>query len=135
MRLFETIEQLEQKEELLRSQVNSLPETQKKEFYERQSKKHKDPDTYATLNWFFLGGFHHFYLGKYSLFALELTLLTVSIIGLSLGHPSAILIIVLQVIYELPQLFFSQKITRQHNYKLSCQIFNEVRRSGFKSVV
>ncbi|MCS0323649.1 hypothetical protein [Vibrio diabolicus] len=128
MRLFEPIEQLEQKEELLRSQVNSLPETQKKEFYERQSKNLKDPDTYATLNWFFLGGFHHCYLGKYALFAFELTLLTISIIGLILGHSSALFILVLLVVYELPQLFFSQKIARQHNYKLSCKIFNDVRR-------
>ena len=128
MRLFEPIEQLEKNEDLLRSQVNSLPDDQKKEFYKRQSKGLKDPDTYATLNWFFLGGFHHCYLGKYSLFALELTLLTVSIVGLVLGHSSALLILALLVIYELPQLFFSQKIARQHNYKLSCEIFNEVRR-------
>jgi hypothetical protein len=128
MRLFEPIEQLEKNEDLLRSQVNSLPDDQKKEFYKRQSKRLKDPDTYATLNWFFVGGFHHCYLGKYSLFALELTLLTVSIVGLILDHSSALLILALLVIYELPQLFFSQKIARQHNYKLSCEIFNEVRR-------
>ncbi|KJY93702.1 hypothetical protein [Vibrio neptunius] len=128
MRLFEPIEQLEKNEELLRKQVNSLPENQKKEFFERQSKKLKDPDTYATLNWFFLGGFHHCYLGKYALFALELILLTVSIIGLFLGHTSALFILALLTIYELPQLFFSQKIARQHNYKLSCEIFNDVRR-------
>ncbi|MCG9548328.1 hypothetical protein L1D27_07890 [Vibrio harveyi] len=129
MRLFEPIEQLEKQEELLRSQVNSLPEHQKKEFYERQSKSLKDPDTYATLNWFFLGGFHHCYLGKYALFALELILLIVSIVGFVLGHPSAFLILTLLIIYELPQLFFSQKIARQHNYQLSCEIFNEVRRN------
>ncbi|MDA0117523.1 hypothetical protein [Vibrio sp. T11.5] len=128
MRLFEPIEQLEKNEELLRKQVNSLPENQKKEFFERQSKKLKDPDTYATLNWFFLGGFHHCYLGKYALFALELILLTVSVIGLFLGHTSALFILALLTIYELPQLFFSQKIARQHNYKLSCDIFNDVRR-------
>ena len=46
--------QLEQKEELLRKQVHALPENQRKEFYHRQSQKLKDPDTYATLNWFFL---------------------------------------------------------------------------------
>ncbi|WP_343291977.1 hypothetical protein [Vibrio harveyi] len=129
MRLFEPIEQLEKQEELLRSQVNSLPEHQKKEFYERQSKSLKDPDTYATLNWFFLGGFHHCYLGKYALFALELILLIVSIVGFVFGHPSAFLILALLIIYELPQLFFSQKIARQHNYQLSCEIFNEVRRN------
>ena len=129
MRLFEPIEQLEKQEELLRSQVNSLPEHQKKEFYERQSKSLKDPATYATLNWFILGGFHHSYLGKYALFALELILLIVSIVGFVLGHPSAFLILALLIIYELPQLFFSQKIARQHNYQLSCEIFNDVRRS------
>lgn len=128
MRLFEPIEQLERKEEALRQQVNLLPESQKKDFYSRQSTNLKDPDTYAALNWFFLGGFHHCYLGKYTLFALELTLLTVSIIGLYLGHPSASIILILLVIYELPQLFFSQKIARQHNYELSCEIFNDVRR-------
>lgn len=128
MRLFEPIEHLEKNEEQLRSQVNSLPENQKKKFYELQSKKLKDPDTYATLNWFFLGGFHHCYLGNYALFALELTLLIVSIIGLILGHSSALFIIALLVIYELPQLFFSQKIARQHNYRLSCEIFNDVRK-------
>lgn len=129
MRLFEPIEQLEHNEELLRTQVKSLPEAQKKEFYEQQSKKLKDPDTYATLNWFFLGGFHHCYLGKYGLFILELALLTISVIGLILGHPSALIILSLLVIYELPQLFFSQKIARQHNYQLSCEIFNSVRRT------
>lgn len=129
MCLFEPMEQLEKQEELLRSQINSLPEHQKKEFYERQSKSLKDPDTYATLNWFFLGGFHHCYLGKYALFALELILLIVSIVGFVLGHPSAFLILALLIIYELPQLFFSQKIARQHNYQLSCEIFNEVRRN------
>ncbi|WP_413766502.1 hypothetical protein, partial [Vibrio vulnificus] len=90
-----------------------------KEFYNRQSKQLKDPDTYATLNWLFLGGFHHCYLGKYGLFALEITILLVSVVGLVLGHSSALLILMLLVIYELPQLFFSQKIARQHNYDLS----------------
>ncbi|BDP30175.1 TPA: hypothetical protein RQK93_004447 [Vibrio vulnificus] len=129
MRMFESTEQLEENEELLRKQVNLLPEVQKKEFYNRQSKKLKDPDTYATLNWFFLGGFHHCYLGKYGLFALEITMLLVSVVGIVLGHTSALLILMLLVIYELPQLFFSQKIARQHNYDLSCKIFNDVRRN------
>ncbi|MFV0488989.1 MAG: hypothetical protein ACK5NL_17620 [Vibrio fluvialis] len=129
MRIFESIDQLEENEELLRKQVNLLPEVQKKEFYNRQSKKIKDPDTYAALNWFFLGGIHHCYLEKYVLFALELTLLSISIVGLALGHSSAFLILGLLVIYELPQLFFSQKIARQHNYKMSCEIFNDVRRN------
>lgn len=128
MQLFEPIEQLEKNEELLRNQINTLPEVQKKEFYSRQSKQLKDPDTYAALNWFFLGGFHHCYLGRYKLFVLELILLITMIIGFFEGHSSAIVILIFLVIFELPQLFFSQKIARQHNYKLSCEIFNELRR-------
>lgn len=126
MRLLEPIEQLENKEEHLRKQVNALPENQKREFYHRQSKQLKDPDTYAALNWFFLGGFHHCYLGKYGLFALEITLLTISIVGFILGHSGALFIVVLLIIYELPQLFFSQKIARQYNHQLSCDIFEDV---------
>ncbi|CAM3173431.1 hypothetical protein [Vibrio rarus] len=128
MRLFETIEQLEQKEEQLRKQVKLLPESQKKEFYRSQSQQLKDPDTYATLNWFFLGGIHHCYLGKYALFILELVLLITSLIGLALSYSIALIILALLIIYELPQLFFAQKIARQHNYKLSCKIFNEISR-------
>ena len=128
MQLFEPIEQLEKNEELLRNQINTLPEVQKKEFYSRQSKRLKDPDTYAALNWFFLGGFHHCYLGRYKLFVLELILLITMIIGFFEGHSSAFAILIFLVIFELPQLFFSQKIARQHNYKLSCEIFNELRR-------
>ncbi len=128
MGLFEPIEQLETNEELLRRQVSSLPENKKKEFYALQSKKLKDPDTYATLNWFFLGGFHHCYLGKYALFALELALLIICVLGFLLNHPSSFVILVLLLAYELPHLFFSQKIARQHNYKLSCEIFNDVRK-------
>lgn len=128
MSLFESIENLERNEELLRKQVSLLPESQRKEFYKRQSEELKDPDTYAALNWLFLGGLHHCYLGKYTLFAVELILLSVSIIGFVLGHPSALLILILLVAYELPQLFFSQKIARQYNYHVSCEIFNDVRR-------
>lgn len=126
MRLLEPIEQLESKEEHLRKQVNALPENQKREFYHRQSKQLKDPDTYAALNWLFVGGFHHCYLGKYALFALEISLLTISMVGFFLGHSGALVILALLVIYELPQLFFSQKIARQYNYQLSCRIFEDV---------
>ncbi|GAB2658456.1 hypothetical protein [Vibrio panuliri] len=129
MSLRESIEELEQKEEELRKRVNALPEAQKKAFYARQTKELKDPDTYASLNWFFLGGIHHCYLGKYSLFAIEFVLLIVSVIGLIMGNMYALIIIGLLVIYELPQLFYSQRIARQHNYNLSCAIYDDVRQS------
>lgn len=135
MQLLEPLEQLEIKEEQFRSQVNSLLETQRKEFYKLQSKKLKDPDSYAALNWFFLGGIHHFYLGKYTLFTIELTLFIISLIGLFLDYSSFVYILILLSIYELPQLFFSQKIVRQYNYNLSCEIFNEVNKLERKTTL
>jgi len=129
MSIFEPLQELEKKEELFRQQLNGLSKEQRKSFYEVQSQNLKDPDTYAALNWLFLGGIHHLYLKKYALFAMELILLTVSVIGFFLGHASSIYIIILLCVYELPQLFFSQKIARQYNYNLSCNILNETRKS------
>ncbi|GLR05412.1 TM2 domain-containing protein [Vibrio hyugaensis] len=128
MRLLEPLEELEKKEEYLRQQVNTLPDEQRKAYFKELKLRLKDPDTYAALNWFFLGGVHHFYLGKYPLFIAELVLFVLGVTGLFLGHMSAGLIILLLVLYELPHLFFSQKIARQHNYEVSCEIYNEVRR-------
>ena len=129
MSIFEPLQTLEKNEELFRQQLNGLSKEQRKAFYEVQSQKLKDPDTYAALNWLFLGGIHHLYLRKYVLFVIEVMLLTISIIGFFLGHASSIYIIILLSVYELPQLFFSQKIARQYNYNLSCHILSEVRKS------
>lgn len=129
MSIFEPLQTLEKNEELFRQQLNGLSKEQRKAFYEVQSQKLKDPDTYAALNWLFLGGIHHLYLRKYVLFVIEVMLLTISIIGFFLGHASSIYIIILLSVYELPQLFFSQKIARQYNYNLSCDILSEVRKN------
>ena len=60
----ESMEALEAKEEQLRTLVADLTPEQRKRFYVEQTKQLKDPDTYAALNWLFLGGFHHLYLRK-----------------------------------------------------------------------
>lgn len=109
MRLFEPIEQLEQNEELQRRQVNSLPESQKKNSM-NVSLKAQGPGHLCNVELVLPWWFHHCYLGKYALFALELAMLIVSIIGLILGHPSAFLILALLVSYELPQLFFRRRL-------------------------
>ncbi|MBR9726880.1 TM2 domain-containing protein [Shewanella intestini] len=126
MRLFDSLQVLEQSEERLRQQVNDLPNEQRKQFYQRQSQQLKDPDTYAAFNWLFLGGVHHCYLGKYLLFAIELFILMISITGIAMGYSLCYLGIAILVAYELPQLFFSQKIVRQHNNKLSHKILTDL---------
>lgn len=119
---------LEQKEEILRREIQELPAPVRKAYYDKVTNQLKDPDTYAALNWFFLGGFHHLYLRRYTLFIIEIVLFIVAIAGLLLGQTSAGIIIAALVIYELPQLFFSQQIARQYNYTVSCKVFNHVRR-------
>jgi hypothetical protein len=126
MRLLESWGTLEEKEDLLRQEVNKLSDDKKKAYYKALSHSLKDPDTYASINYFFIGGFHHFYLGKYKIFAIEFTLLVMSILGFIFVHQYAIYLILLIAVYELPQLFFSQKIARQYNYDLSLQLYNDL---------
>ncbi|OOE71738.1 hypothetical protein [Salinivibrio kushneri] len=109
MRFTQPIEALEAQEEALRKQVNGLTQSQKKRYFAEQSRQLKDPDTYAALNWAFLGGFHHLYLRKYRLFIVECTLLVIAVIGLVMSQPYFALILVGLVLFELPQLFLAQK--------------------------
>jgi hypothetical protein len=127
MRFTQPIEALEAQEEELKQQVNGLTQRQKKRYFAEQTRQLKDPDTYAVLNWAFLGGFHHLYLRKYRLFIVECTLLVIAIIGLVMSQPYFALILVGLVLFELPQLFLAQKIARQYNYHVSRSIYEHVR--------
>ena len=60
-------EEVEQKEEQLRSEIRGLNEAHRTSFYKSFSSNLKDPDTYAVLNFFFVTGLHHFYLGNHCL--------------------------------------------------------------------
>ncbi|MGF1704388.1 hypothetical protein [Enterovibrio baiacu] len=126
MKLLEPLAELERREEMLRQRVNALSVEKKKAFYAAQGENLKDPDTYASLNWLFIGGFHHIYLGKYTIFFIEFSILVFSIIGLFSGVHAVVYLLIALVLYELPQLFFSQKIARQHNYDMSVKLFNEL---------
>lgn len=136
MSIFIPLQEVEQSEEQLRSEVNALPETKKKAFYKAQTLELKDPDTYATLNYFLVGGFHHFYLGNLRTFAIELGLLVMSILVLIFANdvtyydlPLGLIFIIALSLYELPQLFFSQKIARLRNLAISQAILSRVNSS------
>ena len=66
---------LREEEELLRTQIAELNTTQKKHSYALAVEQVKDPDTYAALNWAFVAGLHHFYLGKWQRGVLNLLLM------------------------------------------------------------
>lgn len=124
MSLSESWDELEQKEESLRHAIGMLSDDQRQTFYKAQRKELKDPDTYAALNWLFIGGVHHLYLGKNWHFAIEIVLLVTSLLLWLTGYPWALLMLVAMTLYELPQLFFSQKIVRQHNFRVSQRLLD-----------
>ncbi|QMV15979.1 hypothetical protein [Vibrio spartinae] len=120
-------EQLEAREEQLREQINALSDAERKTFYHEQSKLIKDPDNYAVLNYFFLGGVHHLYLGRYKRFFAELILLIIAILSFILGgNGLGIVILIALCGYELPQLFLSQKIVRQYNEAISRELYEQI---------
>ncbi|MDW6091347.1 TM2 domain-containing protein [Vibrio rhizosphaerae] len=131
MNWLEPQEQLETREEQLRKQINALSDTERKAFYHEQSKLIKDPDNYAVLNYFFLGGVHHLYLGRYKRFIAELVLLIIAILSFILGGSGlGVLILIALCGYELPQLFLSQKIVRQYNEAISRELYEQIIHSG-----
>ncbi len=123
-----TDEDLRQEEEQLRAQIAKLSAEQKKQYYALEVEQVKDPDTYAVLNWAFLAGLHHFYLGKWQRGLLNLVLMLIGVI-LWLSQvgiiPGAILIALVFLI-ELPQLFNSQKIIHRYNNQLMKGLLKQV---------
>jgi TM2 domain-containing membrane protein YozV len=118
-------EKLEELEKSLKVDIQKLPQFTKAKYFNEFSNRVKDPDTYAVLNWLFLGGIHHFYLGRFITFGIEMTLLLISLSCYLAGFPVSLLILIAIAIYELPQLFFSQRIVREYNLNLSSKILEE----------
>ncbi|WP_111977464.1 TM2 domain-containing protein [Algibacillus agarilyticus] len=114
---------LRNEEEALRLEVAKLSPEQKKQYYSLETQRVKDPDTYAVLNYFFVTGLHHFYLGKNTQGLIDIVVLAIGI--LTIEYYGWILIILISL-YELPQLFKSQKILHQYNNDVMKQTLNEI---------
>jgi len=123
-----TDEELRQEEEQLREQIAKLSAEQKKQYYALEVGQVKDPDTYAVLNWAFLAGLHHFYLGKWQRGLLNLVLMSIGVIlWLStIGTVPGAVLIALVLVIELPQLFNSQKIIHHYNNQLMKRLLKQV---------
>ena len=114
-------EDIEKHEELLREKINLLNTTNKKRFYQKVEKEIKDPDTYASLNFLFLTGLHHFYLGKYLKGSINLSLFILGLVllfGSTFSYGFGLGIILAIVIIELNELFKSQIIVQDYNNKV-----------------
>lgn len=120
MGLVRNKEQLRLEENELRAQVAALSVDQKRQYYAQELQQIKDPDTYAALNWVFVAGLHHFYLGKWQKGLINLTLMIVGVLFYIFGeyiHFGAALIIFVFII-ELPQLFNSENVINHYNNRL-----------------
>ncbi|MCZ6657072.1 MAG: TM2 domain-containing protein [Gammaproteobacteria bacterium] len=113
-------EDVDRHKEELRGRINALEASQRKVFYERFKRELKDPDTYAVLNYFFLAGLHHMYLGKFLRGSLNFFILMFGL-GLMIGGFPVIglFLMVLILLMELMALFRSEVIVNHHNNQRS----------------
>jgi TM2 domain-containing membrane protein YozV len=117
---------VDEQEEALRQRINRLSDADRQQFFTRVKKEIKDPDTYATLNWFFVTGLHHFYLGKWLQGAFDLSAFVVGI--LLIVYDQVILgvaLIVLVTVAELWALFRSQIIVQDWNNRIYAATLRE----------
>ncbi len=123
-----TDEMLRQEEEALREQIYQLPVEQKKQFYALEVAQVKDPDTYAALNWAFVAGLHHFYLGRWlrGLFNIILMISGVILYFATQWPLIGASLVLFIFIIELPQLFNSEKIVHTYNNQLMKSLLKQV---------
>ena len=120
-------ETVNQKEEEIRELVRGLPNEKRKAFFEIADKKLKDPDTYATLNYMFIAGLHHFYLERWVRGGLNLGIFLLGIIFLFTGRWGFGLLAIFGItVAESYSLFLSQIIVQDHNNKVMIRILRMV---------
>lgn len=108
--------EVDAEEERLRARANALPAERRKAFYGEAGRALKDPDTYAALNWFFLVGLHHFYLGRWGRGIADLGLFVLGLALMVAGEilPGVLLILAVAA-WELWALFRAQIIVQDWN--------------------
>jgi len=122
-------ETIDQQEELIRQSISQLSDNERKKYFHTVKLQIKDPDTYAVLNWFFMAGLHHFYLGYWLRGSVHLS---VFIVGLALFFADlellGVLIIMGISIIELSALFQSQLIVQNYNNQVMQKALDELRK-------
>lgn len=114
-------DEVEKQEDLLRDEINNLDKEKKKLFFEKVEKEIKDPDTYASLNFLFLTGVHHFYLQKWLKGSINLGLFIIGLVllfGSTFSYGIGLGMIIAIVILELNELFKAQIIIQDYNNKV-----------------
>jgi TM2 domain-containing membrane protein YozV len=107
---------IEEQQEQLRRQVRELPDSVRARYYNLSEKSLKDPDTYATLNYIFIAGLHHFYLGKWALGLMNILVFWGGVACVYFGAIEAGIALIIGIfVFELYELFRSETIVMDHN--------------------
>ena len=104
-----------------------MPDEKRALFFKQAEKHLKDPDTYAVLNYLFIAGLHHFYLGKWIRGSINLFIFLMGVVLLftGLAFAGVLLLVVISVI-ELKALFKSQIVVQDYNNGVMEAIYREI---------
>lgn len=120
-------EVIQQDEERIRQLVRELPDDKKALFFQQTAKNLKDPDTYATLNFLFIAGLHHFYLGNWIRGLINISIFFTGVLFLFTGLAAiGILILIAISTIELKALFKAQLIVQDYNNGIMEAIYREI---------
>ncbi len=118
-------EHLLQEEDELRQMIQILPEEDRRKFYSIQLQELRDPDTFAVLVWLFAAGAHHIYLKRWAAAIFDLGLLASGILLLLNGSDMGIYLLLGLGLFNLPYLFFSQRILINYNNQMTRQLLEQ----------
>jgi len=120
------MQQVKHKEDKLKKQIAELTPEQQKHYFFLEQERLKKPGTYGVLKYFFLGGLHHFYLGK-TLFGMINLIMTM--IGIVFIQSFGWILFVFILIAELPKLFKGPVVVQKYNNKVMATILDEVKKN------
>ena len=120
-------EAVQEQEESIRKMVRELSDEMRLSFFKESEKKLKDPDTYAALNYLFITGLHHFYLGKWGRGLMNIVVFWIGVFILFTDYIGiGVLMIITISIFELYELFKSQTIVQEHNNGVMEEIYRNI---------
>ena len=123
-----------EREESLRLSVRGLDDDDKKLFHQKFSEDLRDPDTYAVLNFFFVAGLHHFYLGKNLRGLVNIIVFSVGVVSIFLNFAGlGLTLIIAIVLIELPALFRAQLLVSHYNNELSDRLLQQIKSDNLGS--
>ena len=120
-------EVIQAEEERIRQWVRELPDDKRLAFFKQAEKSLKDPDTYATLNYLFIAGLHHFYLGKWIRGSINLLIFVAGVLCIFTGLTGlGILILIAISAVELKALFKAKLVIQDYNNGVMHAIYREI---------